>query len=47
MPSFRLCFEHVLLVFSLTTCHSIRNIILINLLLLMAKFSIHKYKYGD
>ncbi len=27
MPSFQLCFENVYLFFSLTTCHSIRNII--------------------
>jgi len=47
MPSFQLCFENVLFVFFTYDMSFHKEYYLINLLLLMAKFSIHKSKYGS
>ncbi len=47
MPSFQLCFENVLFVFFTYDMSFHKEYYLINLLLLMAKFSIHKSKYGN
>ncbi len=44
-PAFNFVLKMFYLFFSLTTFH--KEYYLINLLLLMAKFSIHKSKYGD
>ncbi len=47
MPSFQLCFENVLFVFFTYDMSFHEEYYVINVLLLMAKFSIHKCKYGD
>ncbi len=47
MPSFQLCFENVLFIFFTYDMSFHKEYYLINFLLLLAKFSIHKCKYGD
>ncbi len=47
MPSFQLCFENVLFVFFNYDLSFHNEYYLINVLLLLAKFSIHKCKYSD
>ncbi len=47
MPSFQLCFENILFVFFTYNMSFHKENYLINVLLLMAKFSIHKSKYGN